>query len=96
MMSHTTCEHPSTPSARAKCRRANGVRSTSDATPRALRQKKEDEEERPADRSRCCNVCRLRKIEWRGTDLETGRLLDTCTKCMYHIQFSDDLVDVEV
>lgn len=97
MMSHTTCEHPSTPAARAKCRRANGVSTprTEGATPRVLRLR-DDREEHPADPARCCTVCKLRKIEWKGTDYITGILLYLCDKCKYHATLSGDLQEVEV
>jgi ribosomal protein S12 methylthiotransferase accessory factor YcaO len=85
MMNHTDCDHPATPAARAKCRRANGQHPTP-RTPSATRTPKRkgpDPDSRPADKGACCNNCQLR-IRWvKGIDLISKREVEVCEKCSY-------------
>lgn len=98
MIDHSHCDHPRTPSGRAKCRRANGV-----STPKAKRGAKihylaldDADEIRPADKARCCYNCGIRIIEWKGTIPLTGQYVFTCEKCKYLIVNATDLQAMEV
>lgn len=99
MISHKDCDHPSTPGARAKCRRARGG-----ATPKevdlskASRAKDPDDNygQTPRDRDKQCVVCGVEKIEWRGTDPLSGILLFVGAKCEYMVRRSEDKAPVEV
>jgi DNA-directed RNA polymerase subunit M/transcription elongation factor TFIIS len=96
MINHSTCDHESTSSARAKCRRAraNGKVHTSastkqidmrDGTPTGKAQT-------PRDRDKQCDNCGVEKIEYRGTDLLTQRLLYVGERCRYMIKRAPDFM----
>lgn len=84
MMNHTDCDHPATPAARAKCRRANGATPTP-RTPstRTPKRKGPHPDDRPADKGACCTNCQLRIRWFRGIDLISRREVDLCMKCSY-------------
>jgi hypothetical protein len=96
MIDHSGHDHPATPAGRSKCRRSlNGDKPKREgATPRVL--SLDDEEKRPAEKSRCCYNCGIRQIEWFGTIPLTGQKLFTCEKCKYLIKNAHDLKAVEV
>lgn len=106
MISHKTCEHPSTPSARAKCRRANGVgpKKQDWHPPMVLPQGRASVKEvdfrgdsygqTPRDRDKQCMVCGVERILYRGTDTLSGLLLFVGDRCQYMVKRSDDFAEV--
>lgn len=104
MISHKDCAHPSTPSARAKCRRAlqGGKPKEVWHPPMVLPQGRasvkvlDDDNygQTPKDKSRECHVCGVEKIEFRGTDSLTGLLLFVGEKCKYMVKRSPDFAEV--
>ena len=94
-ISHAGHNHPSTPSARAKCRRGQQTQgATQTATPRAL--KVPDEEFHPADKDRCCYNCRLRLIEWKGMTRISRMMIYVCEKCYYMLDKDEPIEPMEV
>lgn len=98
-MSHRDCEHESTPSARAKCRR---LQAKGDNPPKAASKRQIDfsggggaTQQTPRDRDRACMVCGVEPISWRGTDPMTDRLLYVGDKCRYYIKRSLDIQAAE-
>jgi hypothetical protein len=108
VIDHSQCDHPSTSSARAKCRRARAGGDTK--APREKASKKEvwfglahhnpDRERNrgttPRDRDRQCAVCGVEKIQFRGTDQVSGILLFVGERCLWRIKNSPDLRMIEV
>lgn len=98
MISHRDCEHASTPSARAKCRRAkNG------ATPKKVDFSKVEGRGRggnkeygqtPRDRDKQCMNCGVERILYRGTDPMSGLLLYVGERCEYIVRHADDRQEV--
>lgn len=100
-MSHAQCDHPSTPSARAKCRRANGQgrKKTEWHPPLVLPEKRasvkgvdlsDNYGQTPKDKALECNVCGVERIAYRGTDPLTGLLLFVGEKCQYMVKRAPD------
>jgi hypothetical protein len=95
MIDHSGHDHPATPAGRSKCRRAHGAPTKkAGASIRVL--DLDDDEKRPADKSRCCYNCGVRQIEWRGTVPIENQYIFTCEKCKYVIKNSPDLQPMEV
>jgi hypothetical protein len=95
MISHKDCDHPSTPSARAKCRRARGGATPKevDFTPRE-RAPKERKQSTPRDRDKQCMNCGIERIMYQGTDPLTGIILLVGERCEYMVRRSLDKVEV--
>lgn len=98
MISHAECSHPSTPGARAKCRRAraNGqeVKTTervSVATPKETGRER-NRGTTPRDRDLQCDVCGVERIMWRGCDVLTGLLLYVGERCFYYVKEGDPIL----
>jgi hypothetical protein len=106
MIDHSNCDHPSTSSARAKCRRAraSGKESTSNgekregATPKTVffgKAHHDPNRERnrgttPRDKFNQCHICGIEKIEFSGTDPVSGILLFVGERCTYRIENEPD------
>lgn len=92
MINHSNCDHPSSSSARAKCRRAakSGdapVKSREidmrDSTPTGRPRT-------PSDPAKCCDNCGVERIILRGTDPLTGTLKFVGEKCAYIVKRAPD------
>lgn len=108
MIDHSQCDHPSTSSARAKCRRQRS--GGSDSTPKQRASKKEvwvgfahhnpDRERNrgttPRDRDKQCASCGVERIQFRGTEPTTGILLFVGERCFWRIKNAPDLRMIEV
>ena len=105
MISHKTCDHPSTPGARAKCRRAQGAGKpkTEWHPPLVLPEKRAsvkdvDFEDRygqtPRDRDKQCMVCGVERIAYRGTDPVSNLLLFVGERCRYMVKRANDYAEV--
>jgi hypothetical protein len=104
MISHKDCVHESTPSARAKCRRAQGAGKAPEKwhPPLVLPQKRASVKEvdfdnygqTPRDRDKQCQNCGVERILYRGTDPLTGLLLFVGEKCRYMVKRADDFAEV--
>ena len=97
MISHSDCDHPSTSSARARCRRARANGQEVKTTERSPQSKTDGPRERnrgttPRDKDMQCDICGVEKILYRGTDPLSGLMLTVGDRCLYYIQRSDDLV----
>lgn len=79
MIDHSNCEHERSKAARARCRR--GVAPTTEEMNHGIT---------PRDRENQCMVCTVEKIEFRGTDIFTGRLLYVGERCAYLVKRSSD------
>lgn len=106
MINHSTCDHPSTSGARAKCRRARQnddptPKVKGEATPKHIGPSHHDptrERNRgttPRDRDKQCHICGVERIEYRGTDALTGILLYVGERCLYMVKSAPDLQSVE-
>lgn len=101
MISHKDCEHPSTPSARAKCRRAQ-AKGEDGATVKEVNftgvsQKKASVDkygQTPRDRDKQCQNCGVERILYRGTDPLSGLLLFVGERCEYMVRRSPDRQEV--
>lgn len=100
MISHTDCEHESTPRARAKCRRAQGASvKTIDFEPSGRREPKEAEpygyynSRTPNDKSKECHICHIYRITGKGT--YEGRTLLCCDSCSWRIRGADDYEEID-
>lgn len=108
MISHKDCGHPSTPGARAKCRRQKkepwpspplySLGPPPGAT--KVRRSKDEDDDRygqtPRDRDKQCVVCGVEKIAFRGTDPISGILLFVGERCEYMVRRAEDRREVEV
>lgn len=108
MISHKDCTHPSTPGARAKCRRARvkgevlvgfqpPLYSLDARLGPKLASVKEVGRERnrgqtPRDKDKQCDICGVEKIAYRGTDPLNGILLTVGERCEYYVRHAEDLV----
>ena len=95
MIDHSSCDHPSTSGARAKCRRAqNGSAPKTKKMGATPRTPKEDDSygQTPRDRHMECDKCGVEKIEMRGTEPLTGILIYVGSKCSYYLKHADDVV----
>ncbi len=100
MISHKDCEHPSTPSARAKCRRAKAGGSVKEVDfSRSERTSRGGgggpRQQTPRDRDKQCMVCGVERIVWKGTDPLSGLILFVGERCEYMVRRSLDKVEVE-
>jgi hypothetical protein len=96
MINHTNCDHPSTSSARGKCRKARaagGEYKGTGATPKELdlskaatSKFKDNYGQTPRDRDKQCDVCGVEKIAWRGLDVISGVVLYVGDKCFYMVK----------
>lgn len=95
-ISHTQCEHPSTSSARAKCRRARakggvhteqGGASVVEVDFSKAETKKSST---PRDKERACMVCGVEPFTARGHDEVNGQYLYVGDKCFYMIKRDPD------
>lgn len=94
MINHTACDHPSTSSARARCRRARANGSTHTergevkATPHIVGS--DGKPQTPRFKSDECHVCGVEKIEFKGTDQWTGLLVLVGERCAWRVKRSDN------
>ena len=102
MISHKDCTHPSTPSARAKCRRAHAKGEVLEPgfhpplyslgpPPKTTERSRGEGRERntgttPKDRDKQCDVCGVERIKWRGTDILSGLVLYVGEHCFYMVK----------
>lgn len=101
MIDHSDCDHPSTSSARAKCRRARAdgrefqeggqTQEAGPRTPTAPTQRERNRGTTPRDKDKQCDVCGVERILYRGTDPLSGVMLTVGDRCLYYIQRSKDL-----
>ena len=93
MINHSNCDHPRTPSARAKCRRAQQGGSTPKASSKEVDFSKGGgtSGSTPRDRDKQCDVCGVERIVLRGTDPLTGVILSVGEKCSYMLKISEDV-----
>ena len=97
MISHAECDHPSTPGARAKCRRARAGGGETQTIERSPRQTKSGLRERntgttPKDRALQCDVCGVERIMWRGRDVLTSLTLYVGSRCFYYVKEGDPVL----
>lgn len=105
MISHAECDHPSTPGARAKCRRARAGGKTARETqqgghtseegprsPASSTFKERNTGTTPKDRALQCDVCGVERIMWRGTDILTGLMLYVGGRCFYMVKRGDPIL----
>jgi hypothetical protein len=94
MISHTACSHPSTPSARSKCRRARAKGEAPEETTAVERQAsiKEVNFERerntgttPRDRDKQCDICGVEKTVAWGKDRLRDLHLYVGERCFYYL-----------
>lgn len=99
MINHSTCDHPSTPSSRSKCRRAKaaGKVHTGGATAIEVNLSKESTSKKsdsygqtPRDRDKQCDVCGVERIAWFGLDIISGVQLYVGEKCFYMVKRDPD------
>lgn len=96
MIDHSRCDHPSTSSARAKCRRAQA---RGDAVPQNGAAVKEVDfsgsggakSSTPRDKDRACMVCGVEPFTARGRDVVNDTMLYVGDRCFYMIQRDPDL-----
>ena len=94
MINHSNCDHPSTKSARAKCRRylnADGVEFTRSATMRGGGLKGQV----PRDKDKTCDNCGVERITLRGTDPMNGVLRYVGEKCSYILKQAADITPLD-
>lgn len=102
-INHSDCDHPRTPSARAKCRRQRAGGAPRLATEKVVdfsttgtRPPRDDAYgQSPRDRDKECMICGLERIAWRGTEGATGRLLYVGDKCRYYVARAADFKPAE-
>jgi hypothetical protein len=87
MINHSTCDHPATSSARAKCRRGNG---STQATPKKVdfsKVKDEDDNygQTPGRKEDECHVCHVERLCYKGVDLWSGMTVMVGPKCKWRI-----------
>lgn len=98
MIDHSNCEHASTSSARAKCRRAiaNGdtarPASTKEIDFRGGGGKKAST---PRDRDKQCDICGVERISMRGTPPLEKTLLFVGDKCAYYLNDAPDITPLD-
>lgn len=93
MINHSNCSHPSTSSARSKCRKAKAgggeYTGSGGATPRVIGEKSTAERDTygqtPRDRDKQCDVCGVERIAWRGLDVISGIVLYVGDRCKYYV-----------
>jgi hypothetical protein len=90
MINHQNCDHESTSSARAKCRRAraNG-KVHSGASTKQVDMRRSDptgKAKTPRDKDKQCDVCGVERIAYRGVDVLTGTLLYVGDDCYYMVK----------
>lgn len=96
MINHSNCDHPSTSSARARCRRqANG--GTTKATPKELDFTGSGgaKAQTPGRRDLECDNCGVERIAYRGTDPLTGVLRFVGERCYYTVKRSPDTIPLD-
>ena len=91
-INHASCDHESSSSARAKCRRAiaggakkapSKVIDLRDGTPTGRPRT-------PSDPAKCCDICGVERIILKGTDPLRGILIFVGEKCAYMVKNSAD------
>lgn len=99
MISHAQCDHPSTPGARAKCRRARSKGEVhaevqeEGATPKEVDFSKERNRGRtPRDRDKQCDICGIEKIELRGRHRWNDMLISVGEDCTYYLDPDQEVV----
>ena len=95
---HSNCDHESSSSARARCRRAqaNGQDAPT-ASIRTINFKGSGaaKARTPRDRDKQCDNCGVERIAWKGTDPMNGILRFVGDKCRYIVMRADDLVELD-
>lgn len=96
MIDHSGCDHPSTSSARARCRRAqaNGEegsapRKKMGSTPREAPDR-DNYGQTPGRREDECHICHVERIEFFGKDAWSGRTLLVGEKCAWRVKRSPE------
>lgn len=95
MINHTNCEHPSTSSARAKCRR--GI-AQGNATPKIIDTRDGTPTGRPrtpSDPAKCCDICGVERISAKGTPPIERRLIFVGPKCEYYLNDAPDITPID-
>ena len=95
---HSNCDHASSSSARAKCRRelANGTKSPMAST-RTINFKGTGaaKARTPRDRDKQCDNCGVERIAYKGTDPTNGILRYVGDKCEYIVRHAEDRVELD-
>jgi hypothetical protein len=97
MIDHTTCDHPRTSGARAKCRRAHRNGDTAPATTKDVDfgRGSSKKASTPRDRDMQCDICGVERIALRGTDPISGLILTVGDKCSYMLKQSADITPLD-
>lgn len=96
MINHSNCDHPSTSSARAKCRR--GAKGDTPATPKVVDMRDGTPTGRPKtprDRENQCDNCGVERVTLRGTDPVDGIMKFVGDKCEYIVRHATDITPVD-
>ena len=99
MIDHSNCDHPSTSSARAKCRRS--IKSGSTPRPQAT-EKEIDfsgsggaQSTTPRDRFNACDNCGVERVTVKGTDPVDGILKYVGNRCEYIVRHAKDITPLD-
>jgi hypothetical protein len=102
VISHTDCDHPSTPSARARCRRARAKgevlepdSSPQGATPKVIPEKERNRGKTPRDRWKQCHVCGVERIVAQGKDRLRDLTLLVGEDCFYYLDPEQPIISLE-
>lgn len=97
MINHSNCDHPSTSSARAKCRRqlaaggeGKAPRKKMGATPREPGGKDDNYGQTPREKWMECDKCGVERIAYKGTDPVSKVLIYVGEKCYWYIKDAPD------
>jgi hypothetical protein len=91
---HSKCDHESTSSARAKCRRGNSDKGASIKTI-DFKGSGAKKASTPRDRDKQCDICGVERIAYRGTDPLSRSLIYVGDKCAYYLNNAPDKVEVD-
>ena len=92
MIDHSTCDHPRTSSARAKCRRKMNGSTPKDATSKVVKEATYGvgKSRTPANKADECHICSIERIEYSGTDAFTGLPVLVGDNCVWRVKRSPD------
>jgi hypothetical protein len=87
MINHSTCDHPATSSARAKCRRGtSGSTPKKQATPKVIGGDEDDNYgQTPGRKEDECHVCHVERLCYKGVDRWSGMTVLVGQKCKWRI-----------
>lgn len=98
-INHSNCDHPSTSSARSKCRRAhaNGHEVAQGASVKTVNFARGGAKKAstPRDRDKQCDICGVERIVMRGTPPVEGYMIFVGEKCAYYLNDALDIVHLD-